>query len=53
MATRHNLAIAYRVAGRTAEAIALYEQTLADRERVIGSDHPATLKTRHNLAVTY
>ncbi len=32
-------------AGRT-EAITLLEQTLADRERVLGADHPDTLATR-------
>ena len=37
-------------AGRTAEAITLFEQTLADRERVLGADHPETLATRNNLA---
>ena len=39
--SRNNLALAYRVAGRAAEAIALHERTLADRERVLGPDHPA------------
>jgi len=28
----------------------LYEQTLADRERVLGPDHPVTVTTRGNLA---
>jgi hypothetical protein len=37
-------------AGRTDEAIRLHEQTLADRERVLGPDHPETLSTRNNLA---
>ena len=39
--SRNNLAIAYRAAGRTDEAITLHEQTLAARERVLGPDHPA------------
>ena len=43
LATRNNLASAYLDAGRTAEAITLHEQTLADRERVLGADHPDTL----------
>ena len=38
-------------AGRAAEAIPLHEQTLADRERVLGPDHPDTLTSRDNLAV--
>ncbi|WP_250290101.1 tetratricopeptide repeat protein, partial [Frankia sp. CiP1_Cm_nod1] len=50
---RGNLAIAYQTAGRVAEAIGLYEQTLTDRLRVLGPDHPDTLASRHNLAVAY
>jgi len=53
LASRHNLANAYRPAGRVAEAIGLYEQVLADRERVLGPDHPSTLASRHNLANAY
>ncbi|GAA4966095.1 FxSxx-COOH system tetratricopeptide repeat protein [Nonomuraea thailandensis] len=34
-------------------AIALFEVTLADCERVLGADHPSTLATRNNLAGTY
>ncbi|MFI9846752.1 tetratricopeptide repeat protein, partial [Nonomuraea sp. NPDC051941] len=34
-------------------AIPLYELTLADRERVLGPDHPDTLASRHNLAHAY
>ena len=39
-----------RSAGRHQEAIALDEQTLTDRERVLGPDHPHTLHSRNNLA---
>ena len=53
LATRDNLAGAYRGAGRTAEAITLYEQVLAGRERVLGADHPNTLATLNNLATAY
>src|SRR5262249_25542786 len=35
------------------EAIPLYEQTLADRERTQGADHPATITARGNLASAY
>ena len=35
------------------EAIRLHERTLADRERVLGADHPDTLTSRNNLAVAY
>jgi hypothetical protein len=50
---RNNLADAYRDAGRTDETIALHEQTLAARERILGPDHPETLRSRNSLAVTY
>jgi tetratricopeptide (TPR) repeat protein len=44
---------AYESAGRLGEAISLYEQTLADTERVLGADHPDTLDSRSNLAGAY
>ena len=31
----------------------MHEQNLADRERVLGADHPDTLTTRNNLAAAY
>ena len=42
-----------RRAGRAAEAIPLHERTLADCERVLGPDRPATLNSRNNLADAY
>jgi Tetratricopeptide repeat len=45
------VALAYLKAGRTAEAITLQEQTLADRERVPTT--PDTQATRSNLALAY
>jgi hypothetical protein len=33
--------------------IPLHEQTLADRERILGPDHPDALTSRNNLAETY
>jgi hypothetical protein len=42
LTTRNNLAMAYRAAGRTADAITLYERTLAYCERFMGADHPDT-----------
>ncbi|MFG1967627.1 tetratricopeptide repeat protein, partial [Nonomuraea sp. NPDC049028] len=36
-----------------ARAIPLLQQTLADRERVLGGDHPDTLTSRNNLASAY
>ena len=53
LASRHNLAGAYREAGRLTEAIALYEQVLTDCVRILGEDHPDTLISRHNLAGAY
>ncbi len=51
--SRSNLALAYRDAHRTDEAITLEEQALAAQERVLGPDHPETLNSRNNLAVAY
>ena len=53
LGSRDNLAIAYRAAGRAAEAIELHERTLGDMERVLGPDHPDTLGSRGNLAIAY
>ena len=53
LASRNNLAGAYQDAGRLDEAIALYEQTLEDRTRILGPHHPHTLTSRNNLANAY
>ncbi|SPL95818.1 Putative ATP/GTP-binding protein [[Actinomadura] parvosata subsp. kistnae] len=53
LASRNNLAYAYRSAGHLDRAIPLYEATLADYERVLGTDHPSTLNSRNNLAYAY
>ena len=53
LASRNNLAGAYRAAGRLTEAITLYEQVLPDRIRVLGENHPNTLNSRNNLAGAY
>ena len=53
LASRSNLAGAYRAAGRLTEAITLYEQVLPDSIRVLGEDHPNTLNSRNNLACAY
>ncbi|MFD4358076.1 FxSxx-COOH system tetratricopeptide repeat protein [Nocardia sp. NPDC058518] len=39
--------------GVSDRAIALHEQALGDRERVLGDDHPDTLSSRNNLANAY
>jgi tetratricopeptide (TPR) repeat protein len=53
LTSRNNLATAYRAVGRFADALPLYERTLADRERLLGPDHPSTLTSRSNLAGAY
>ena len=53
LASRNNLAYAHESAGHLGQAIALYEQTLADRLRILGPDHPDTLTSRDNLASIY
>jgi len=50
LASRNNLAFAYRAAGRAAAAIPLFERTLAGMERVLGPDHPSSMTVRDNLA---
>ena len=50
---RSNLAVSYRRAGRTSEAVALQERVMAESERVFGPGHPNTLTTRGNLASAY
>jgi hypothetical protein len=50
LTSRNNLAGAYASAARVGEAIPLYGRTLADRERVLGADHPDTLTSRDNLS---
>ncbi|GHJ34900.1 tetratricopeptide repeat protein [Streptomyces sp. TS71-3] len=53
LATRNNLAGAYRAAGDPERAVRLYEVTLAQRQRILGDTHPRTLTSRNNLAQAY
>ena len=50
---RNSLAAAYLAAGRTAEAIPMFERTLALRQGLLGPDDPDTLTSRNNLAAAY
>ncbi len=50
---RDNLAAAHQAAGRHADAIALYEQTAADRERTHGAAFPGTLLALCRLGLAY
>ena len=53
LATRGNLAIAYRKSGNLEKAIDIFEDVLANRTRLLGPDHPDTLTTRNNLALAH
>jgi len=47
----NNLANSYYALGRHADALKLYEETLALQKAKLGSDHPETLKSMANLAL--
>ena len=47
---RNDPAMSHLAAGRTAEAIRLYERRLADCERLLGADHPDTKAARESVA---
>ena len=49
----NNLAEAYRLQGRYAEAEPLYKHSLAIREKALGPEHPRVATTLNNLAVLY
>jgi serine/threonine protein kinase len=53
LATLNNLAVAYREAGRLAEAIVLFERVRDAQTAKLGPDHPGTLTTLSNLAEAY
>ncbi|MEU7570535.1 FxSxx-COOH system tetratricopeptide repeat protein [Micromonospora sp. NPDC049240] len=44
---------ALRSAGDVARALALFEQLVTERERILGPDHPDTLTSRNDLATAY
>ena len=50
---RGNLALSYRAAGRTGEAIAILERVAADMERLLGPEHHDTLVVRGELGASY
>jgi hypothetical protein len=49
----NNLAISYFAAGRTQEALQLYEDTLQLMRARLGPGHPDTLRSMNNLAASY
>jgi tetratricopeptide (TPR) repeat protein len=46
---RHNLGFMQLKAGRPKRALHIFREVLADRERILGSDHPDTRETRQLL----
>jgi tetratricopeptide (TPR) repeat protein len=52
-ALRHTLAKSYNGLGLFKPAQSLLERVIADRRRLFGPDHPATLAAQHDLAVAY
>jgi non-specific serine/threonine protein kinase/serine/threonine-protein kinase len=52
-ALRHTLARSYYGLGLYKPAQSLLEQVIADRRRLLGHDHPATLAAQHDLALAY
>jgi tetratricopeptide (TPR) repeat protein len=53
LTSRHNLARAYKDAGRPGEAIPLLEGVISDRKRLLGESHQLVLASEHALAVAY
>jgi tetratricopeptide (TPR) repeat protein len=49
----YSLASSYTVLGRHADAVKLYEETLALQKARLGPDHPDTFQTMYNLAISY
>lgn len=45
--------LSYQGAGRAGEAVELGERVLADCERVLGPEHPFTVRARTNLSHPY
>lgn len=52
-ALRHTLAKSYYGLGLYKPAQSLLEQVIADRRRLLGNRHPATLAAQHDLALAY
>ncbi len=51
MRTRHMLARNLALTGAEEEATALLRQLVAERDRVLGTQHPHTVRARKELAV--
>jgi tetratricopeptide (TPR) repeat protein len=53
LAAKERLAVAYELAGRFGDAIAMFAGALGDRERSHGPEHPETIAARGRLAHAY
>jgi hypothetical protein len=51
--TEGNLGIVYYRQGRYSEAEAVFTKVLAQKQRVLGEQHPETLTSMNNLGVVY
>ena len=51
--SRNNLANYYRIVGRNEDSIRLAKQALEGRKRVLGTEHPETLRSQGNLSNSY
>ena len=49
----HNLGFSHNVHGKLAEAEAMYEQALGEKEKTMGPEHTLTLYTVYNLELLY
>ena len=49
----NNLGSMYRAQGKMKQAAELIEEVLQTRRCILGNDHPDTLMTMSNLALTY
>ena len=49
LTSRNNLALAYQAAGDGSRALLFLEAVLADRERVLGPEHPEMLQNRQDV----
>jgi hypothetical protein len=49
LTTRSNIAALTAEAGNLREALRLFRELLPDRERVLGTDHPAAIRVRESI----
>ncbi|TFV31540.1 tetratricopeptide repeat protein [Streptomyces sp. T1317-0309] len=52
-AQRSNLAASLHGLGEYEQAVELHRQTLEDRTRILGPQHPDTLRSRSDLELTF